>query len=742
MNFKPGLLVILIISSLCVADWVAAQQSPTRPGGRRPGISGQRGGNAVSGPSRPTAGRSTQRGGSSGQSTVITGGAFDASGVRVVSPGNAQFEPIKDRELEYGNIPPLQEEITITLTGPMSALQYLDTLAVATGWNIVASKLLETVTLQFWSNEMTPEQALAVLKFNDVYYWYDEAASILFLMTKDEYLEKEYGSISKYEFKLINAELAHIETAVTALLSPKGKLIADPRTSTILIMDTKDNIEEMKLVVAKLDQHLESRTYTLEYIDGESIFDTLEIMLSEGGRISLDPRTNTIIIIDRPQQHNEITKVMKTLDKPLEIRTWVLNYADPVLVADELSVLLPPSTGLISVNEELHQITVKAIPNRLDELDKLVLAWDQPKMQVQIEAYLVTVSSAVARNLGVNWSYIDEGDNGTESTSASFTPTVIPSDSAITLGSTMFSMLNDDGLNLVLDIIESDGEGSILAHPRIMVQDGDEAIFESITKVPFGSSTTNFNNSIGNPTTSTQIEFIDVGTILTVIPRISRENDILLDIVSEDSSFIIADVITNNETNTVPEKTQNKASTRVMVANEQTVVIGGLRTSNFTDVIDKVPVLGDIPILGRAFRSSRKDHRNKELLIFITPTIVDGFTQPEAERLALVDEGIAQTMINDKKPNLRRAVDGYNGDTGEVIVSIGQTGGLLANGSMESMEGVSQVIQEQASVARKVVIRAHPKAPTGLAARVSEIAAANGLPVEYDTNSFAFVPAN
>ena len=122
----------------------------------------------------------------------------------------------------------------IWLTGPMSASEFLDALAVATGWNIASSPKVREVVLEFWTNEITPAQALAILRFNEVFYEYDKEANFLFVLTKEEHMNRAFGSLVQTEFTIRYADLASVETVLTSLLSSKGRLIADPATSKII----------------------------------------------------------------------------------------------------------------------------------------------------------------------------------------------------------------------------------------------------------------------------------------------------------------------------------------------------------------------------------------------------------------------------------------------------------------------------------------------------------------------------
>src|SRR5690606_30009905 len=165
-------------------------------------------------------------------------------------------------------------------------------------------------------------------------------------------------------------------------------------------------------------------------------------------------------------------------------------------------------------------------------------------------------------------------------------------------------------LGVTLEYLDRLDKVTVLSSPRVTVQDGEEAIFENARRVPFISSTTFFNNSsvnsgfLGNNTN--RVEFVDVGTILTVTPRITQDKNILMDISAEDSDAVQVVITSNGEDSTVPEKTTRRAQTQLRVSTAETVVLGGLRKDRSQEVTTKTPILGDIPLIGRLFRYPNK----------------------------------------------------------------------------------------------------------------------------------------
>lgn len=730
-----------VIAALVWAGTATGQQTPTRPGGRGPTLKTEK--PAVQG--APSAPRPSGRP-SSGAAVEVYTGTSAGPVSRVSGPAEGAFEPVLMREVTYGPVPTTSEQAQITLTGQMSTSDFLDALSVATGWNIASTEAVRQITLEFWTNEVSPKQALAILEFNKIYYEYDKDANFLFVMTQDEYLERQYGTITQAEFEIKYADLPSVEVVLNSLLSAQGRLISDPTTSKIIVYDTQDNIDYMRNVLKNLDAPRDTRAYQLVNADADSLSSSVEAMLTEGGKLNVDPRSNTLVVTDRPERLERIGDVITLLDQELETRTWTLNYADPEAVADYVADLVPEAMGSIVVNEAVHQITVTATPYRLKQIDARITAWDEKRRQVQIEAYLATASRNIMRNLEINWSYASTVDGNPFSVAVGTLTSTGgdggdgSSDGTTNLSGTTVNYMGGN-LDAIINALDTSNDATILAHPRITVQDGEEAVFENTTRVPFASSTTTFNNNTAFVNTNTQIDFIDVGTILRVTPRITTGENITLAIDAEDSTFVEVEIFANGQLNTLPQKTQNRAQTQVLVRHEETIVLGGLRTSNFRDNVDRVPVLGDIPLLGRVFRTTKKDHQDRELLIFLTPTIIGTSTAPETERLARLESGMAETMRNDARTALGRIAHKLNGGENEFTVTIGQTGGLLAEGELVQMADLKAMIADLKDADDKtLIIREHPRAPKEVASEITEAAMERGMRVEFDTRRFPFVP--
>ena len=778
--YKLSGIICLLLTAGLVDRGFAEAQSPTQPAGK-PSIT-----------TRARLGAAETDAGATGSSSTVrttsgrlsTSGTGTKSGVHTIQPAavgvsvtttEQPFQPILDTPVEYPEVPEVGEPITLSSPpgGDLPAPQFLEALALATGWNVVASEAVRDTKLRIWVKQITSRQAMEVLKFHNLYYEFDPDTNFLYVMTKDEYLTTTYGTLQQAEFTIRYADILDIDETVKSLLSPMGRLVTDPRTSRVLVWDTEENIRQIKTAVAQLDLPVESRVVQLKHVDATSVENTLAGLISSRGLVQVDPRTNNIVITDLPARQDQIAEVLAALDKELESRTWTLKYADPTVVAEQVAALVPEDMGTVSIQEEVHQVTVTATPQRIAEIDQRIRKWDVKRRQVQIEAYLVTAGSAVARNLGIDWTYFSKSgdfllqgasptaypvtDGAEQSLSIGQLPQAIPLTNWFTgepvtdmEGNEIIDSFRGNKVNAVIDYLHEQGKLTVLSRPRVTVQDGMEAIFQNTSQEPYVESRETYPTTVttgtGNIDTilrdKSKITFMDVGIILTVLPRITEDDSILLDISAEESQIIERlDLGTEDEPRLVPVKSQNLTQTQVRVHDAQTIVIGGLRKGTIDHDNRRVPVLGDVPLFGRIFRSTQKNNEQSELLIFLTCSLVDEYTHPEAGRLAQLDQDLQQSQRQYEKPLWERIDHKLRDNKNEIPVSIGQGGDMFSNGEHVSLDDLRRKFAEvPMPKTTTVVIRRHPMAPERTAMEVTEAAMEADLKVETEDTIPPFVP--
>ncbi len=351
----------------------------------------------------------------------------------------------------------------------------------------------------------------------------------------------------------------------------------------------------------------------------------------------------------------EALKAISELE-PLRTQSFQLNYAKALNIRDQLTGndtggggignnnrMLSPR-GSVIAEVRTNQLFITDVPSRLAQIEEMIAKLDIPVRQVLIEARIVEATDSFGKSLGVrlgggDMRGIRGGDAGysvgsgnrvafggnynaigattgqfdsAAMTSANSTfvnlPASLPGMTANTLAISLFSSSANRFLNLELSALEADSKGRIISSPRVVTADQTKATISQGTQIPYQEAT-----SSG----ATSVEFKDAVLKLDVTPQITPEGNIILDLeVNKDS--LSAATIANGE----PAIDTKQIKTQVLVENGGTVVIGGIFTMEEQESENKVPVLGDIPVVGNLFKNRTRSNEKTEMLVFITPRML------------------------------------------------------------------------------------------------------------------------
>jgi len=264
------------------------------------------------------------------------------------------------------------------------------------------------------------------------------------------------------------------------------------------------------------------------------------------------------------------------------------------------------SRGKIDVDRGSNALIVNDIERNVEKIEEMVKALDRKTYQVDINAKLAEIDVEATRELGINWGLLNmhaSGFSGVGSAS-------VNSEISLSAATLKFGTVRSWGeINAILDMLEQSNKANIISNPRITTMDNREASILVGKEIPLIVA-----DEAGNPIT----ELTKIGIMLRVIPHVNADRTITLDLhpeVSELQSESTAQggvIISTSE-----------ADTRVVVKNGETAVIGGLIKKVKTDLRRGVPILKDIPIIGGLFSSTSTADKKQELVIFVTPTIVE-----------------------------------------------------------------------------------------------------------------------
>jgi type IV pilus assembly protein PilQ len=411
------------------------------------------------------------------------------------------------------------------------------------------------------------------------------------------------------------------------------QLIADVSDLNIVVADSVGGNLTLRLTNVPWDQAL------------DIVMDARNLdMRRNGNVIWIGP---TAEIAAREQQLLQ-AQLDRQILEPLQTVLIPMSYAkaeDMVTLITESTNMVDTEYGLLSergsvtMDERTNTLLVTDTPDKIIQIQQLITDLDYAVRQVQIESRIVIANSDFAHELGVRFgvSYLHQGSNigviAADGRGAdTFNPAINPRDdglldipsypnryqvnlpasnqNAATIG---LSFLTGDWiLDLELSALESEGEGEVISTPRVVTANQAEAFIQQGVEIPYENST-----SSG----ATAVQFKEAVLELKVTPLITPDNRIQLELgIKQDT---VGEIFTGQLGAQIPSIDTREISTTVLVANGDTVVLGGIFQDERSSKEDKVPWLGDIPGVGALFRRRANETRKRELLIFVTPSIVE-----------------------------------------------------------------------------------------------------------------------
>mgnify|MGYP005748284871 FL=1 len=451
---------------------------------------------------------------------------------------------------------------------------------------------------------------------------------------------------------------AQLVPILRPLVPQQGHLAAYPATNVLVISDRAANIDRLVEIVRRIDRS-ESEEIEVIQLRHASASEIVRIVnsLSQGEQagqgapgkpiLAADDRTNSILLSgDRPARLR-IRGLIAHLDTPLEAyggtQVIFLKYAK----AEELVAVLqgtaksqqqqgqqakPPASSQeidIQADQTNNALIITAPADMQRNIASVVRQLDIPRAQVLVEAIIAEVSTDLSRDLGVAWA-VDGTERGDDSGPVAVSNVGGLAETALSVARGTATPpvglllgvgdLREGRTNwaAVLRALAGDAATNILSTPTLVTTDNEEAEIVVGQNVPFvtGSyTTTGTTGSVTNPFQTIQRQ--DVGLSLRVTPQVNEGNRIKLAIEQEVSSIAssaasAADLITN----------KRALRTTVTVEDGQILVLGGLIEDSFRDRQEKVPLLGDIPLLGRLFRYDSTQKIKQNLMVFIHPAII------------------------------------------------------------------------------------------------------------------------
>ena len=477
--------------------------------------------------------------------------------------------------------------------------------------------------------------------------------------------------------RLHNVDPVPVLNMIKPLVHRQGNVVANRGGDSIIVVDTAENLKRIREIITRLDtDNSVTRTVALDRTAASEMSKIVkEIMARADGEFPRQgvevvpvPAGNLLVLKGDARTVERLARMVTELDKSntsrSDLKVIYLKHADaeqlvPLLEKVSASVAAAgkpeggtaPAAGRanIAFDKGTNSLVIAAEPSMQATLVSVISQLDVRRAQVLVEAIIVEVSDTAARDLGLQFVL-----GGTDGSNIPFTvtnysntaPNILAATGAVALdektnasGDTLDdlrqtalnSLLGIDGFatgiggitnggtlfGVILTALQRDVASNVLSTPSVMTMNNEEASIIVGQEIPI---TTGETLGADNSNPFRTIERQDVGVQLDVRPQINEGDTVKLFIRQEVSS--IAGPISSNSTELVTDK--REIETTVLVDDGEVIVLGGLIQNDERISVDKVPFLGDIPVLGRAFQSKSKSRQRTNLMVFLRPTIVRG----------------------------------------------------------------------------------------------------------------------
>jgi general secretion pathway protein D len=430
------------------------------------------------------------------------------------------------------------------------------------------------------------------------------------------------------------------QQSASSSLSPNDEIeiTSDERTNAVIVKASPEYIRIMDEVVSRLDQNptesMSTYVLPLRFADAPGIAEVIRDLL-QGSQGSSNRNRTQGSSTNRNTNSNNRNNNNRNRGGNLGPLEQEEDFQDPF----EGEGARRGVEGQVDVqaDEDTNSLVIRTSPRNFEAIQNIVNNLDKLRPQVLIKVLIADVTLDDTMKFGVEGSWenqmtVSGGDHATNRFGTDF--------SLATQGFTY--TLTGDEFSGTLNMYAQEGRLKILATPRILVLDNQTAIINIGKQVPIVSNTT--INSLGN--TVNTVRYEDVGIILEVTPHINPDGLVTMEVKPEVSDIAPStESVQITEGVTSPTFLVNSAETTVAVHNGQTVIIGGLIREVVDETTTKVPILGDIPLLGWLFRYKEKNVNRRELMIFITPYVA--YTIAELEELSDLEK--AKLKIIDQK---------------------------------------------------------------------------------------------
>ncbi|QIG81833.1 type II secretion system secretin GspD [Sphingosinithalassobacter tenebrarum] len=457
------------------------------------------------------------------------------------------------------------------------------------------------------------------------------------------------------------------------------RIAADVRSNTVIVRGTPAAVAEARRIAASLDEPggatPTTRVFRLAYADAEMVTEVLR------GTLGIESEATNPVARSLSGGSPNRTNPTQALSNLTSGNGGEFSAAEAAAASTAQGQVTTSrqetpagfSTPDLTVQPapEINAIVVRGTPAMIATIEELLVELDVRRPQVLIEAAIAEITGddaeSLAVQLGTSGAVLDdiEGAGTSFGTPGPSLGTIlsllgVPAGNLLTNGFTGNVAIGDD-FSILVQALATSTRANLLSVPQITVIDNGVGQFVAAQEVPFVTGSILTNNADATPFTT--IERKDVGITLRVLPRINAGDTIRLDVTQEASS--IAPVQVSSAADIITSK--RSVTTTVLADNGSTIVLGGLTSDDYQQVVSAVPVLGQIPIIGELFRSRQEGHTKRTLFIFLKPTILrdgDDASAAAADRYARLRAEEAENrehrslLLRPPRPRLKVEIDG------------------------------------------------------------------------------------
>lgn len=559
--------------------------------------------------------------------TFMTLGACCVGSVLAQSPANGQSEdnPFASvlKKQQYaatrgGEGLDAAEFSTPELSVETIKLEYVDAVTVSQAFSCLCSEIGKIVPRESGNSLIV----------------FDTPENITKIVAEIKKADRPIESLTLQYVALTYMDANAVEGAVSSMSSAQGRIVTVQKTNGMILCDTKINVEAMLKEIGKLDQPtagIQALPITFEHIDVVSAKAALTAMLSTYGTISVVERSNSIVVCDVPRNLKEIAKEAAALDTKtpgLVVATVNLRFLQANNMVQVLSKMLS-QYGSVAANDITNTVILCDTRENVAKIVSEIQKADKTPPQIMVEVVLLDVRLGDDREIGINWNGVSTdyrirtggayNADGTETTipfdtnkrvgvGAGFDPTYLGGALSVVNGS----------VNALVSAIQTRRDVQVIASPRALVLSGKTATILAAEQIPYEELNT---TSQGGSMTSTS--FKEVGVTLQVTAVLADDGEIFLSVDIEQS------VRTGESLAGVPVIDSRREDTSLLLQDGQVVIMGGLRRREKTVQVTKIPLLGDLPVLGNLFRTRHDIVSNSELVVLLAPHIYKGESVPQ-----------------------------------------------------------------------------------------------------------------